>query len=144
MKILVYKGEHGRMYWDASTKEKEQAALRCLFKLLDDLRSYETSAEVNQNEISICEQRIKELKQLEAVKDSLPSILLEETEKKLSKIKRLEDRILQIREDMEWYEKAKSGDIKYIYRLLKSRQYFEYEEWEFVEAVNPLENKNGN
>lgn len=37
MKILIYENRKADpICWDASTPEKEEAALRCLFKLLDD------------------------------------------------------------------------------------------------------------
>lgn len=41
MKILVYENlKADPVYWDASIPEKEEAALRCLFKLLDEWECY--------------------------------------------------------------------------------------------------------
>ncbi len=123
-------------YWDASTPEKEAAALQLLFKHLDeDLRCYCM-------DVSDLESSLKDLKDLELslLNGKIPKLIEEETKLKLKQIPEYERLISKAHYEKGLYTRAKYGDVKAIRSLLRSRQYYDYEEWELVDVIDPLGN----
>lgn len=86
MNILIYRGKYGDEYYLVDTPERLDAALRQLFKQLDDSGCYQDGS------ARACDMLTK----------------------------------------------ARAGDIRYIKAILDSRNGYEYEDWDIIQATDPL------
>lgn len=139
MKMLMYGNRKvDPIYWDASTEEKEQAAYKCLFILLrDDWQCYR-DLESDGTELEGREIELKELEKLQAIFDTLPELLKAEAKQKLEQLPRLKWHIVDLKYEKQLWDRIKAGDEKAIPKFLKMRKSGEYEEWEMVDAYDPL------
>lgn len=138
MKVLKYGNRKcNDVLWDASTPEKEKAALRCLFKLLDDQSMY---CDLDLEEIAATRKKIDELEKLEtdSKEGRIPASLKEYVAMKVEEIRSKREMFAHIQRQRNWYLDALTGSDAAIKLLLIDRKGFEYEEWEFIEVRDPL------
>ena len=136
MKILVYGNRKiDDIYWDASTPEKERAALRCLFNYLKDSWKSYGSLE-NADKLLADVQHSLETTDWDQIPEGHP-LYKEAQEKKqalLAEQKQASEDVKQAR----LYRKALDGDDSALRHLLSHRVDYEYERW-FIETVtDPL------
>jgi hypothetical protein len=135
MKILRYGNrKQDDMFWDASTPEKERAALRRLFEFIDETWQVYSIED---------ESDTKEQKELEEVAACLkagwfPAALRREAEEKVKRLEELKKENARHTTHADLYKKAKAGDDDALRRLLLYRKKYEYEEWEWVVAEDPF------
>lgn len=142
MKILRYENRKEPIwYLDASTPEKEAAALKCLFlHLKNDWHCYEHLADVD-NEIAKLEQQSQELRvlQQELAQGKVSGLLRVAAEGQVKGLEYLSRQINELKWQKEDWDKVKSGNPKALKRFLESRSRYEYEEWEFIDMDDPIE-----
>lgn len=140
MKILRYENrKEPAWYLDASTPEKEAAALECLFlHLKNNWHCYADMDNID-NEINEHEKQVQELRALKEQLPTIPEMLRQDAEKKLEQLPRGERYIADLKWQKTQWEKVKAGDAKALKRFLESRSKFEYEEWDFEELNDPVE-----
>lgn len=138
MKVLHYSNRKcDGMYWDASTPEKEAAAIRKLFEYLKDYWEVYNSLEPD---LASAEKRLKnardKLAALTGTTDYSTKILdLEAITNDIDYYKRdIQDTNYQLL----LFKEACSGSVKSICQLLRLRKGYEYETWEFIDVLDPL------
>lgn len=144
MKVLMYENrKQEAVFWDASTPEKEAAALKCLFKFLDETWEVYGDLKVpaDLGRISEIDQEIKSIESAAADKSILlPKSMLDGGKARLDALKR-ERRHVSANAERELYEKAKAGDSKSVLKLLTMHKGYEYENWNFIFIQDPLAEK---
>jgi protein subunit release factor A len=139
MKVLRYANRKvDAYYWDASTKEKEKAAFRRLFEILDG--GWKVYSDLDEKEIAVLTADLSNMKKVVAkLSDPDVSELVEcDLDAKRAKIDHLEDRLKDLKRETGLYRLAKKGDDEALRELLEIRSDGEYEEWELADVVNPL------
>lgn len=142
MKVLKLKWKYDHLYFDASSKSKLQMAyLAMVLRLDSDLEVYSTLEE----EI---EDLSKEVAEILAIKDGDMPILGVFKDKSEELLKALPDKQADLEKYglmLTWYRQVKNEKLSIIDRaeaarkLAVSRKDFEYEDFAFVEVVNPTE-----
>jgi hypothetical protein len=125
------------MYWDASTSEKETAAFRALFNYLKDY--WEVYGPLEDTLIS-SEKCLKnaqdKLAALTGAADySTKKFDIEETLKGITRYKHdVQDANYQLL----LFNETCTGNVKSMRSLLRLRKGYEYENWEFIDVIDPL------
>jgi len=143
MKVLIYGNrKQDDMMWDASTPEKEKAALRQLFECLDE--SWQVYGEIKDTkEVKRQEKKVEELREaVEEVKNGkIPKALEAAGRNNAVAYERAKREFASLKEQNGYYEAAKNGDDKALKILLQIRKGYEYEEWDYGDVIDPLESK---
>jgi len=137
MKILRYSNRKAPdWYLDASTSEKETAALWALFyHLRDDWQVYSDMNNIDA-EIVLQEKHLQDLRALQL--SSIPDLLKQDVDNKLEKIPVIEQLIANLKDQKAQWSKIIAGDAKALRQFLESRSRYEYEQWEFVTIDDPM------
>lgn len=133
MKIIVAKNKHSTEYFKFTTEEEQKASVLKLFELNDNMSYY---CQLDQEGIDYINAELEgvkhEVKCLEGVTLGMTTQLHLDTLKK--KRDRLEKSLSEQKKEVDLYSKAKAGDPKAAYTLLKLRQDHEYERFEIEEV----------
>ncbi len=140
MKVLRYENRKtDPWYLDASTPEKEVAALKCLFlHLKDSWHCYNDMIHIHY-EIAQTEKELDGLRELKEQLPTIPKMLRQDAEKKIEESKKVERHLADLKWRKEEWDKVLAGDVKALKGFLGSRSKYEYEEWEFIEVDDPIE-----
>ena len=133
MKILVAKNKHDTDYYKFGTEEEQKAAALALFQANDDMSYYYN---LDADCLAENEEELKEVNAELTKFDSTEVGLLSKmhVDGLKNKKKRLERTIDEDKKQVELYTKAKAGDAKAAWTLLKLRKDHEYEGFEIREA----------
>ncbi len=140
MKVLQYGNrKEPPWYLDASTPEKEAAALKCLFLHLKYNWNCYADMDSIDEDIAKAEKELEEYKALEVQLPTIPEMLLQDAKHRLEQLPRCNRHLDDLKWQKSQWEKVKSGDAKALRRFLESRSNSEYEEWCFEEVDDPVE-----
>jgi hypothetical protein len=143
MKILIWKFKYGDTYFDISTTAKEDAAYRYMF---DDLEEeFKVYCELTQANIDGENRWVLEAKALKAKQEAgdVTEFMRECAYSVLKKLPEREQYIESLNRQLEFYKKAKKGDMNGIRGLIqhRSRKGHEYETFRIIETTDPTKRK---
>ena len=121
-KILKYENRKcDPVYWDISTPELYEKALKSLFEVLKVWQVYANLEDASDHYYKVCD----ECKGSQKVKLSTGTFVCPKCKGNTSSELDVEER----EESKKLYKEALTGNFKAIEKLLKSRSDYEYEEW---------------
>lgn len=139
MKLLVWKFKYDDIYYDISTKAKEEAAYRAMFSELDV--EFEVYAELTDTDLKEAEDELAELLKYKAEADEkkLSQFLADNLHRAFADIPSRESYVRGLKKQVALYKKAKAGDYAAIRELLnyRSKEDYEYETFRIVETTEP-------
>ena len=138
MKVLHYSNrEYNDMYWDASTPEKEAYAFKALFNYLKDYWEVYGPLE---DEVISSEKCLKnaqdKLTALTGAADySTRKFDIKDTEKNIA---RYTDDLTYDKTQLQLFNEACADNVRSLIGLLRIRKEYEYENWYFINVIDPL------
>lgn len=137
MKVLTYghRKEDPPTFWDASTPEKEDAAFKMLF---ERLRYWTSNYADLTRSLEEEKEEIQKLEKLKEQLESIPDSLKDEAKRQIENLGFLKREVKETEYQKQLYDAALKDDVKAMKLLIKLRKGLEYEEWDFIQVIDPL------
>lgn len=137
-KVLMYENRKvDPICWDASAPKEEAAALLCLVRHFEDWQFYHMlkGSEAELKKID------EELEQLIVAETPPEHVLHQQAEDRKHELEKQRIDVKRMVEQYQLYKAAMKGNVKAAEALLYARKQHEYEYWDFMKVMNPLEKK---
>jgi hypothetical protein len=135
MKVLKYAGKHADEHYDISTPEKEEAAYRLLFKMLnEEYQCYLDLTETSSDICAPCADGHHIYCRGDADFDCVCSETPDCKHKNISRIHSNQ----QTGSQRKLYAQALTGNVAAIQKLFKARKCYEYESVKEIEIEDPI------